>query len=123
MAVPIKGDFGTKVNALVRFLLHQDAQHDRLQRRQAGGSLASGEQQLDDEAADEVNCRPKGLVYSQWETELVLVSKALTMNGIKYVELKGSVRDEHLCLFAVGLQASNRTKADKRLPFTQILVG
>lgn len=94
MAVPIKGDFGTKVNALIRFLLHQDAQHDRIRRRQAGGSMASGEQQLDDEAADEVNYRPKGLVYSQWETELVLVSKALTMNGIKYVELKGSVRED-----------------------------
>lgn len=62
----------------------------------------------DDEGADEVNCKPKGLVYSQWETELVLVSKALSMNGIKFVELKGSLVDRSAALHRFNTDESVR---------------
>jgi SNF2 family DNA or RNA helicase len=94
MGMQVRGDFGTKVNALVRYLKYQDELHDRRLARRAAGGAASAASMLeeDDGGSDEPDYKPKALVYSQWDMELVLVSKALAMNGIQYVELRGSLQ-------------------------------
>ena len=66
MKVGIRGDFGTKVNALMRYLLHQSHCH-----REFGSGPP-----------------PKALIYSEWEIVLIeLVMKAMTLNGMRFVTL------------------------------------
>jgi hypothetical protein len=97
--IRVRGDFGTKINALVRFLKHQEKQHLRhtdVDNTSSGNNGAVGVETPDDLATDAFTFDeahpPKALVYSQWETELILVSKALAMNEIAFVELKGSMQ-------------------------------
>jgi SNF2 family DNA or RNA helicase len=51
---------------------------------------------------------PKALVYSQWEAELGLVSKALAMNAIPFVELKGSMQQRAQSLHRFSVDPSMR---------------
>ena len=105
-SIHVRGDFGTKINALVRFLKHHERQH--LRHKQVDNSIsrsasAVGAEAPDDDFAtdaftfDEMH-PPKALVFSQWETELILVSKALAMNEIAYVELKGTMQQRSASL-------------------------
>ena len=117
-SIRVRGDFGTKINALVRFLKHQEQQHARHrdQTGQMGAPHASGggvgAEGPDDLTMDaftfDQEHPPKALVYSQWETELVLVSKALAMNSITFVELKGSMQQRSASLHRFNVEADVR---------------
>ena len=108
MSIRVKGDFGTKVNALVRFLKHQALQHTRQEENiMSGGTAAIGVDDADAFTFDAAK-PPKALVYSQWDTELVLVSKALAMNGISFVELKGSMQQRSASLHRFNVEPDVR---------------
>ena len=92
MGIRMRGDFGTKVNALVRWLLYQKQQHDRW----SGEGAAHMTGRVDDSLMETLDASepPKALCFSQWGSELILVGKALAMNNISFVEFKGSLEQQ-----------------------------
>ena len=90
MGIQIRGSFGTKIDALTRFMLHQE-KHGLTGLAKELGDDALGGIGTDLGADPEDSRRgAKSLVFSQWEKVLDLVASALTLNGVKFVRLRGS---------------------------------
>lgn len=94
--VEVKGSWGTKIEGVVRCILHvqQSAQAQEREREKGKEKADADAGAMDDElllqniTRVDNNSRIKCLVFSQWDDVLLLVSRALSENGVNNIRLR-----------------------------------